>query len=176
LDFARLLFSIGKIDSRFSEIILAMHSPANKTRDGMTVLEVTVALTLLGLGMVLTAQVFTQCARQHLAGQRALVAQWETANVLEHLAGLRYEEVTSEAVQAIQPSPQLHAALHDATLHITVVDSPKNESPDAAPPHKRIHVEVNWPAEEGSPHSVSLTGWKFPSPSESSKVAQEAIQ
>jgi len=142
----------------------------------MTVLEVTVALTLLGLGMVLTAQVFTQCARQHLASEQALVAQWEAANVLEHLAGLRYEEVTSEAAQAIQPSPQLHAALHDATLHISVVDSAKNESSDTTAPHKRIHVEVNWPAEEGSPHSVSLTGWKLPGFSDSGNAAPEVAR
>jgi hypothetical protein len=138
----------------------------------MTVLEVTVALALLAMGMVLTAQVFTQCARQHLAGEQALVAQWEATNVLEHLAGLRYEEVTSEAAQAIQPSPQLHAALRDATLHITVLDSAKDNS-EIAPPHKRIRVEVNWPAEEGSPHSVSLTGWKFPGSAASGKVAPE---
>ncbi len=93
------------------------------------------------MGAVLTAQVFTQCARQHLASEQQLIAQWEVANVLERLAGLRYDELTSDSVKAIEPSHQLHAALPDAKLQITVSDSDSDSS--TAPPHKRLHVGSN---------------------------------
>jgi hypothetical protein len=128
--------------------------------------------------------VFTQCARQHLVGEQLLVAQWEAANVLEHLASLRYEEVTPEAVQAVQPSPQLQAALPEAKLHITVTNSAADNSTPAntaatntaaGPPHKRIRVEVTWPAEEDSPHTVSLTAWKYPAASAVAKSGTEAV-
>jgi hypothetical protein len=139
----------------------------------MTVLEVTIALSLLAMGMALTAQVFTLCARQHLASEQLLVAQWEAANVLEHFAGLRYDEITPKTIDSIQPSPQLHAALPDAKLQITVSNS---VAADSSPSHKRIHVVVAWPAEEGSPHSVSLTTWKFPASSASGRLPREAAQ
>jgi Tfp pilus assembly protein PilV len=140
----------------------------------MTILEVSVALLLLAMGIVLTAQVLTQCTRQHLASEQQLTAQWEAANVLERLAGLRYDELTSDAVKAIEPSHQLRATLPDAKLQITVTDSDRDSS--TAPPHKRLHVKVTWPAEEGSPHSVSLTAWKYPALSETVKVATQTAQ
>ncbi len=73
----------------------------------MTILEVTIALSLLAMGIVLTAQVFMQCAQQHQASEQQLTAQWEAANVLERLAGLRYDELTSDSVKTIEPSHQL---------------------------------------------------------------------
>ncbi len=84
-----------------------MKLPPIQKRRGMSVLEVTLALALLGVGVAMAAQVFAICARQRLAGEQVLVAQWEADNVLEHLAGLRYQEVTADSVKTIQPSPQL---------------------------------------------------------------------
>ncbi|HEY2827730.1 MAG TPA: prepilin-type N-terminal cleavage/methylation domain-containing protein [Pirellulales bacterium] len=154
-----------------------MQYRSTEIRRGMTVLEMTVALTILAVGLALTAQVFTACAHQHLAGEQLQVAQWEAANVLEHFAGLRYEEVTSAAAQTIQPSSQLHATLPTAKLRITVTDSDvlAEENPaNAVPPHKHIRVEVAWPTPEGSLQSVSLCAWKFPTAPAAAKSAPEA--
>jgi hypothetical protein len=157
-----------------------MQIPFNKIRRGMTVLEVTIALGLLAMGMALTAQVFTLCAGQHLAGQQLLVAQWEAANVLEHLAGLRYEEVTPEAVQSLEPSPQLQAALPAARLHVMVTNSGAANAgggtAEAGPPHKRLQVEVTWAAGEGPPRRVMLTAWKFPTSPEAVNLKPEAVR
>ena len=156
-----------------------MQTRFSKIRRGMTGLEVTIALGLLAMGMALTAEVFTLCARQHLAGEQLLVAQWEAANVLEHLAGLRYAEVTPEAVQAIQPSSQLQATLPAAQLHVTITNSAESnagaDAAEAGPPHKRIEVEVTWPAEEGPPRRIGLTAWKFPTSSEAANLKPEAV-
>jgi Tfp pilus assembly protein PilV len=148
------------------------------TRRGMTVIEVTIALSLLAMGLVLMAQVFTACARQHLAAEQTLIAQQEADNVLEHFAGLRYEEVTADAARAIVPSPQLHAALPDAKLQIAITDSTATDSAqtagtaDLAPPHKHIHVEVTWPSEADLPHTVSLSAWKFTTTQAPASAAQ----
>jgi Tfp pilus assembly protein PilV len=151
-----------------------MRSPSKTLRRGMTVLEVTVALLLLTMGFVFTAQVLTQCANQHAASEQQLTAQWEAANVLERLAGLRYEELTSDSVKTTEPSHQLRAALPDAKLQIAVTDS--NADSSTAPPHKRIRIEITWPTQEGSPHSVSLTAWKYPAPTEAAKTGTGTAQ
>jgi hypothetical protein len=131
-------------------------------RCGTTVLEVTIALAMLAMGLVLTAEVLTACARQRLAIDQQLLAQLEASNVLEHIAGMRYEEVNSDAVQSIQPSSQLLAALPEAKLLISVRDAGGGNRSEEGPPHKRISMEVNWPSGDGFPQKVQLTAWKYP--------------
>jgi prepilin-type N-terminal cleavage/methylation domain-containing protein len=131
-------------------------------RNGMTVLEVTIALAVLAMGLVLTAEVLTACARQRLAVDQQLLAQFEASNVLEHVASLRYEEVTSDAVQSIQPSSQLLAALPEAKVSVAVNESDGSNPSDADLPHKHIAVEVSWPTSDGLLQKVRLTAWKYP--------------
>jgi Tfp pilus assembly protein PilV len=131
----------------------------HKRSRGFTVIEVTLALSLLAAGMVLTVQMFAMCARQRLASEQLLAAQWEASNVLEHLAALRYDELTAELANKIQPSAQLQAVLPGAKVNMTLSETPANT---AEPAHKRIEVQVVWPGEENPPRSVLLTSWKYP--------------
>lgn len=151
-----------------------MELRGNKNRHGMTVLEVTVALSLLAMGLILTAQVFTACARQELTGEQLLVAQCEADNVLEHFEGLRYEEVTAQAAKEMKPSAELLATLPEAKLEVSVDESHDAEGAEAGPAHKRIHVEVSWPAEDTSPRFVKLTAWKYPIATDAGATPREA--
>jgi Tfp pilus assembly protein PilV len=152
-----------------------------KHRRGMTVMEVAIALGLLAAGMTLAAQVLAMCARQRLTGEQTMAAQWEAANVLEHLSGLRYEALTPQAAQDIRPSSQLQAVLPNAQLHVTIIAPTPASTGDAASPadvassansaaaglpHKRIEVEITWPAQESVPHSVKVIAWKYAGSSE----------
>jgi Tfp pilus assembly protein PilV len=146
----------------------------NKNRRGMTVLEVTVALSLLAMGLILTAQVFTACARQELTSEQLLVAQCEADNVLEHFEGLRYEEVTAQAAKDMKPSAELLAALPEAKVEVSVDESHDGEGAEAGPAHKRIHVEVSWPSEDNAPRAVKLTAWKYPAATNAGTAPREA--
>lgn len=146
----------------------------NKDRRGMTVLEVTVALSLLAMGLILTAQVFTACARQELTGEQLLVAQCEADNVLEHFEGLRYEEVTAEAAKEMKPSAELLATLPEAKVEVSVDESRDTEGAEAGPAHKRIHVEVSWPSVDSTPRAVKLTAWKYPATADIGATPREA--
>lgn len=150
-----------------------MELHGNKTRRGMTVLEVTVALSLLAMGLILTAQVFTASARQELTSEQLLVAQCEANNILEHFEGLRYEEVTAQTAKEMKPSAELQATLPEAKVEVSVDESHDGEGAEAGPAHKRIHVEVSWPSEDNIPRSVKLTAWKYPTATNAGAAPRE---
>jgi len=64
--------------------------------------------------------------------------------------------VTAESVREIQLSPEAQAAIPDAELKIDV-----SASSSSVLPHKRIRVDVVWPAADDSSRSVGLTAWKY---------------
>ena len=146
---------------------------------GMTIVETVVALSLLAMGMVATVQVLGMCAQHGRASQQLMAAQLEAANVQRRFAAMPYNQVTNEVLRKIKLSSQTLVAIPGGGLTISLNESSANagdaehsdQSGDKSAsdklPHKRIRIEVSWPADEGPPHSVGLTVWKFAPPKES---------
>ena len=74
----------------------------------------------------------------------------------EQIAAIPYDRVTDEAMRRFKLSPEAYAALPNGELRIEV-----SQFDSTALPHKRIRVNVTWPAADDSVRSVGLTSWKF---------------
>ncbi|HEY1599294.1 MAG TPA: hypothetical protein VGG64_06810 [Pirellulales bacterium] len=130
-----------------------------KLRRGTTLVEVSLALCLLAVAIVATAQILTLCARQRKAADRQFAAQMEASNVAERIAAIDYDDVTAVSLAAMKLSPETQSALAGGELAIDCIDA-------AEPPlrQKRITIEVTWPTPQEGKRSVQLTTWKFAAP------------
>ncbi len=129
------------------------HSHRNSTsnRGGFTMLELTVAATLLGTVFVVTLPLLKHVRVSRDAAQQQFIAQQEAANLMEQLA---VNGSSDAADDAITISPEAASHLHDADVTIT-----------REPEHinlQRVTVAVSWTNDSGErPVPVKLTAW-FP--------------
>src|SRR5688500_6846861 len=111
-------------------------NPLQKSRDAMTVLEVSLALAVLSLAFVLLAQFVTAAAQQRRVSEHRRLALQEVANSLERVAALPWDEVTSEKLAEWKPSASISTAMSRAQLKAIVVAEP------GPPEAKRVRIEV----------------------------------
>jgi Tfp pilus assembly protein PilV len=131
-------------------------------RRGTTLVEVSLALCLLAVAVVATAQILTLCARQRKAADRQFAAQMEASNVAERIAATEYDDLTAVSLAAMKLSPETQSALAGGELAIACTDVA-----DSSLRQKRITIEVAWPTAQDGRRSVHLTTWKFGPPDES---------
>ncbi len=128
-----------------------------KSRLGLTIIESLVALTLMAAAIAGAAQLLSMCARERQNANRYFLAQIETANVLEHVAAMKYDKVTTDALKDTKLSQETLAAIPGANVRIDVADAEPSDLP-----HKRVTAEITWD-DAGQQHSSArLTSWKFP--------------
>lgn len=126
-------------------------------RSGFTLVEVLIATVMLSALLAIAAQVFAATAVQRRAAHQRLLAGEEASNVMEQVAAIPWEDLTSTGVAEIQLSPAAHAALPDATLRIEITDTKVGE-----PPGRRIAVTVRWkPRAAGPPLQTQLVAWRY---------------
>jgi hypothetical protein len=121
----------------------------------MSVLEVTLALLVLGVAITgLVQLIATAAAQRHVSETRRLAAQ-EVANQAERIALQSWDDLTAERLAAVKPSELLLATVPSAKLQATV-------AAEAGPPEaKRVRIEVQWTDASGqSPAPIGLTVWK----------------
>lgn len=130
-------------------------SAARRTNRGFTVLEVTLALTVLLAASVLLSQFLIAAKLQRRVGDQRRLALEELSNRMERVLAAKWENVTAEAIEKQAFSPQLLEALPDAKLTAHVKDEP------APPLGKRIRLEISWEQGEGRISPIGLTAWRF---------------
>jgi prepilin-type N-terminal cleavage/methylation domain-containing protein len=126
-----------------------------KSRRGMTLIELTISLVILGAAMAALVQLVALAARQRrsMAIERACVQ--EVANQAERIALLPWDDTAAGKLTAWQPSEDLAAILPAAQCTIAVSDEP------GAPQARRIRLEIAWTGPAGVPAGpVSLTVWR----------------
>jgi prepilin-type N-terminal cleavage/methylation domain-containing protein len=114
-------------------------------RHGFTLLETMVALGILGVVLLVLAQLayLLLCERQRDAARQEAVE--EAANVLEAARACSWEDLTPAwAARQRLPGP-LAGRLRDGRLEVRV-------EPEASRPQtRRVTVEVRWSLEDGKP-------------------------
>jgi prepilin-type N-terminal cleavage/methylation domain-containing protein len=122
-----------------------------RSRRGFTVTEIMVALGLLGVALVLVAQVGVWALRERARMTDREAAQEMAANVLESARAVGWEELTPEWAQA-QRLPEAYAERGWALeVHVAPEES--------RPLLKRVTVDVLWKAGTGpSQRPVELVG------------------
>lgn len=130
-----------------------------RRRRGISVLEVTLALLVLGVAITGLLQLIATAAAQRRVSETRRLAAQEVANQAERVALLSWDELTAERLAAVQPSELLLASVPSAKLQATV-------TAEAGPPEaKRVRIEVQWTDATGqSPAPIGLTVWKHRTP------------
>jgi len=133
---------------------LGHHQPRH--RRGMTILELTMSLMILGVAMVAVVQLLAAAARQRQAAQQRRVALAEVANQAERISLVSWDDTAIEKLHNWQPSAALDSALPGAQCSIEVTEQAER------PRSRQIRLQVAWNDSAGLPvDPVSLTVWKF---------------
>jgi hypothetical protein len=132
------------------------HIPKRRRRDrgGLSVLEATAALLIVGFAITGLAQMLSLSAAQRRTSESRRLAQEEIANQAERIALLAWNETTAEKLQSQEISEGMRAFVPSAKLSLELTE-------EAGPPlARRIEIAVVWIAAEGEVEPVRLTVWK----------------
>lgn len=126
------------------------HCVALKRR-GISLLEVVVALGLLGTILVSVTQLSVRVNRYRRASDQRRVATREAANVMEQL---HLSELTEDSKNKIRLSPEAMAAIPTARLTIDVGKPKADEA-------RQMTVEIHWQDTAGQAvRPVTLKAWR----------------
>jgi hypothetical protein len=135
-------------------------------RNGLSVLEVTMSLLLLGVAVSALAQLITAAAAQRRTIDARQLALTEVANQAEHVARWTAAETTAEKLATLAPSSELLAAVPTARLSAKLLGKTQVDeetSPTAPDTSLRVRIEVTWNDAAGRVVSpLGLTIWKHP--------------
>lgn len=124
---------------------------------GSIVVEVVVAVAVLGVAIVGIARLQWLIQRQQRAIQERRVARDEALNQLESLLAEPWERVTAEVAGERTLSSVAQHHLRDAAITYTV------EPTSDGPPAKTLSAEISWTAIGGLREQIRLSAWKFQS-------------
>lgn len=122
---------------------------------GFTVLEVTLAMTVLLAASVLLSQFLIAAKLQRRVGDQRRLALEELSNRMERVLAAKWEDVTVDIVEKQPLSPLAKETLPAAELKAIVSDEP------GPPVGKKIRLEISWEQGEGRISPISLTAWRF---------------
>lgn len=125
-------------------------------RRGTTVLEILAAGTILGVLLVVCAQMLSRTAVQQQAISNRRAATQMTANAMERISVLPWDALDQAALDAIASAVVGQGMLRGARLEIAV------DEPDGTPRAKRIHVAAIWQesSDEAERRQI-LTAWRY---------------
>jgi Tfp pilus assembly protein PilV len=131
-------------------------------RSGITILELTIALLLVGVVLGGLAQLLAAVASQRRESERRMAAIHEAANQMERLAVLSWSDLNSENTAPWKLSEEAADVLPSGALAIEVSDV-ELTGEGAALPARRVTVEVAWQNSAGAMVApVRLVAWRFP--------------
>mgnify|MGYP001428761443 CR=1 FL=1 len=128
----------------------------DKTRRGMTMIEIIAAAAILGVMLASAVQVIRVLETQRRTADRRALALETTQSLLEQLGNTPWDQLTPSANAALTIPEAVSVYLPSAKAVATVV-----EQQDPVP-SKRIAVELQWNAPSGLPVApIRLTTWVF---------------
>src|SRR5947209_4820676 len=122
-----------------------------RRRPGFTMMEITIALALLGTATVLVAQVATASLAERTRAAERLAAIEETANVLEAARARPWPDLTPDWAAAQRLPDELAGRLRQAVLTVRV--EPESDRPRV----KRVTVELSWKHSDGTQARTART-------------------
>ncbi len=126
-------------------------------RRGYGLIEVTMALLVLGVAMILMVKLLGWTGLDRREARRRSLAIQEVVNVMERISLDRYEDVTEGRAKAVAHSRNAADALPGAAWEVAVV-----EEPDTRASAKRISVRLRWRHASGDlDNPVGLTSWVY---------------
>lgn len=134
-----------------------LRNDRRRRRGGFTLIELAMALLLLGVAMGVTMKVLSGVGRDRRAADRRQWALQEVANVMERVGAEPFERVTAERALAIAGELKADRVLPEASWEIAVTDDR-----DSPVPGRRVSVRLRWKDRSGGWDSpVRLTSWVY---------------
>ncbi len=125
-------------------------------RRGFTILELTVAMIILGALMSLCLKWVAATGGQQREARWRQAALCEAANVMERLAAQTWEELSPERMAKASLSEEARQALPGGAVAVQVAQPPGD------PEAKEIAVTVRWRSRADTPEArLRLVAWKF---------------
>lgn len=135
-----------------------------KFRNGLSVLEVTMSLLLLGVAVSGLAQLITAAAAQRRTIDARELALAEVANQAERVGLWTAAETTADKLATLVPSAELLEVVPTARLSAKLLSPPQGDdetSASAADTPLRVRIEVTWNDTAGREVSpLGVTIWK----------------
>jgi type II secretory pathway component PulJ len=125
-------------------------------RSGTTLLEVIAAGAILGVLLIVCAQMLSRAVVQQQAIAHRRAALQMACNAMERAQAQSWDEVDGARMESIAQAVVEQGMLRNGRV-VLVVDQP-----ESMPPSKRIHVTVSWT--EGSDEverKQELTAWRY---------------
>lgn len=123
-------------------------------RSGALLLELVVSGLVLGIVLSTAIPMLGWVARERKLNQQREAAILEAGNLMEEIALMPWDELSSERLSQRSLSPGLLKHIPDAQLTAKVDLDP------AEPRMKRVHLELRWETAPGkAAPPVKLTGW-----------------
>jgi len=137
------------------------HKPSNTDHGlspsrGFSILEVLVAMSILGVLFVTIVPILGWAAEQrHNADQRQFALQ-EVSNLMEHASLQPWDKLTQESLAHVPLSSEAQNVLKNAQLEIRAIDHADT------PPAKQVTITLRWKDRTGTfVRPVRLTTWFF---------------
>jgi hypothetical protein len=133
-----------------------MKPPARpKSRRGFLIVEVTAGVLLLLAVLTMTVQLLAWSGGARREARRRQWALHESRNVLDLVAALPPEAITTEALAARKLGGRAERALPGGTLTLTADDLGAGDLPS-----RRVAVAISWRGRSGEPVApVRLVAW-----------------
>jgi Tfp pilus assembly protein PilV len=130
------------------------HNPS--ARRGASLLELTVAIVLLGVVFAGLGPMFAWIRQERQLSHDRQAALLELANQAERMALRPYVDLTADSVAAVTLSPHTAAALPHAQLQVRL-------APETDPEAKRLTFEITWSDDGVRPAApLRMVQWRFP--------------
>jgi len=125
-------------------------------RRGIAVLEIAVAILLMGLLLAVCVKTLAWSVRERRAVDRRAVALIEANNLMDQVTRMTWEELNDDSLKAITLSAEAQSWLPHAKLELSLqTNEDKLNS-------KRVSVKIDWPGSHGEREgAVLLNTWKF---------------
>lgn len=117
-------------------------------RRGFTIMELSVALALLAVVMIIVAQLSYWSISNRLETAARHLALEHANNILEAARATPFEKLDNQWAADLGLPPDSQGYLPDGTLEVTVVPEP------AVPGLKRVTVAISWDRRSGLPQDV----------------------
>jgi hypothetical protein len=122
------------------------------------------SVVMLSIAMGLTIKVLGYAGQQRRSADQRQRAMLEVANVMERIAALPFDELTTERARRVAITPAAAGSLGGAELAVEVTD----ETPGPGRAARRVAVRLRWKGRSGEWEApVRLTTWverRRPSP------------
>ena len=138
---------------------VAQHSPhvAMLRRRGFTLVELMLAMSLLGIFFAVFTPLLLGVARERRESAREQVAWQQAQNLLEELTHRPWDDVTSAAELPVLPAAEMtFLPGYQQQLVVTEIPGP--------PLCKRVTVTVSWKmrSDAATERGLTLSGWVWP--------------